>query len=190
MEIKIRRVCIEDAEAILDIYAYYVLHTAVTFEYEVPGLEEFRQRIRHTLERYPYLLAEADGRITGYAYAGPFKERAAYDWSIETSIYIAEDARGMGIGSLLLDALESILRQQNILNVNACIGVPAGEEDEYLTFASMKFHEKKGYRLVGTFHQCGYKFDRWYNMVWMEKMIGAHRSPQPSVILFPDLRIE
>ena len=184
MEIKIRKAGIEDAEGLLDIYAYYVLHTAVSFEYEVPSLEEFRQRIRHTLDRYPYILAEAGGRILGYAYAGPFKQRAAYDWSVETSIYVSRDARGRGIGSTLLNDLESILKDQHILNVNACIGVPAGEEDEYLTFASMHFHEKRGYRLVGTFHKCGYKFGRWYDMIWMEKMIGEHRSPQPPFLPF------
>ncbi|MCR5584026.1 MAG: GNAT family N-acetyltransferase, partial [Lachnospiraceae bacterium] len=112
---------------------------------------------------------------------------AAYDHSIETSIYVAKEARRTGVGSLLLDTLEADLKKMNILNVNACISVPDGNEDEYLTFDSVRFHEKKGYKLVGTFHKCGYKFERWYNMVWMEKMVGEHVSPAPDVVPFPKL---
>ena len=183
----IRTAAISDAAELLDIYAYYVENTAITFEYDVPSTDEFRRRIEHTLERYPYLAAVENGRITGYAYAGTFKPRAAYAWCVETSLYVAKDARGRGIGSALLHELEGILRRQNILNVNACITVPREREDEYLTSASERFHEKKGYTKVGTFHDCGYKFGRWYNMIWMEKMLGDHGSFVPAVIPFPDL---
>lgn len=187
MEIKIRTASAEDAEEIRDIYAYYVLHTAVTYEYQVPSPEEMRGRIEHTLLKYPYIAAVEGGRIRGYAYAGAFKQRAAYDWSIETSIYVAEDAKGRGIGKQLLQSLEELLRRQNILNANACIAVPREEADEYLTFDSVRFHEKMGYRPVGTFHRCACKFDRWYNMIWMEKMLGDHISPPSPVIPFPEL---
>lgn len=185
-EIRIRTATVEDAEAILAIYAPYVTDTAITFEYEVPGIEEFRERIRHTLKRYPYLVAEKDGAIIGYAYAGPFKERAAYDWAVETTIYVDQSKKKMGIGKKLYAALEQTLGQQNILNLNACIGYPE-QEDEYLTKNSVEFHRHLGYRLVGEFYQCGYKFGRWYNMVWMEKQIGEHTDcPQP-VIPFEEL---
>ncbi|MCR5255487.1 MAG: GNAT family N-acetyltransferase [Acetatifactor sp.] len=184
----IRTATSEDADKLLNIYSYYVLNTAITFEYEVPSLEEFKGRIENTLKKYPYLVAEENGQILGYAYAGAFKGRAAYDWSVETSIYVSKDARRNHIGSALLDRLEETLKKQNILNVNACIGVPREEEDEYLTFDSVRFHEKKGYKAVGTFHECGYKFDRWYNMIWMEKMIGEHLSPQPPIVPFPELK--
>lgn len=185
-EIRIRTAAVEDAEAILAIYAPYVTDTAITFEYEVPGIEEFRERIRHTLKRYPYLVAEKDGAIIGYAYAGPFKERAAYDWAVETTIYVDTSRKKMGIGKKLYAALEQALAQQNILNLNACIGYPE-QEDEYLTKNSVEFHRHLGYRLVGEFYQCGYKFGRWYNMVWMEKQIGEHTDcPQP-VIPFEEL---
>ena len=173
MEIKIRTACPEDAGQIRDIYAHYVLHTAITYEYEVPTLEEMRDRIENTLRKYPYIAAEEKGKILGYAYAGPFKQRAAYDWSVETSIYVSGDARGRGIGKGLLDSLEEALRRQNILNANACIAVPGDKEDQYLTFDSVRFHEKMGYLPVGTFHNCACKFDRWYNMIWMEKMLGG-----------------
>ena len=99
--IRIRPATAADAPALLAIYAPYVEHTAITFEYEAPAAEEFRRRICHTLERYPYFAAEAEGRIVGYAYAGPFHPRAAYDWDAELSIYVARDCRGMGVGRKL-----------------------------------------------------------------------------------------
>lgn len=181
--ITIRTAAVQDAPALLSIYAPYVLHTAITFEYEVPSVQEFEARIRHTLERYPYLVAEQDGEILGYAYAGPFHERAAYDWAVETSIYVNQEFKGRGIGGQLYAALETVLARQNILNLNACIAYPS-TEDEYLTKDSVRFHRHLGYRLVGEFYQCGYKFNRWYNMVWMEKHIGMHLAGQPPVIPF------
>ena len=110
-----------DAEALLAIYAPYVEKTAITFEYKVPTVREFKNRIASTLKRYPYLAAVRDGRILGYAYASEFKERAAYDWAVETSVYVSEDARRTGAGSILYEALENYLKRQNVINVNACI---------------------------------------------------------------------
>ena len=169
-----------DAGQLLKIYAPYVRNTAITFEYEVPALEEFRGRIRNTLRSYPYLVAEADGHIAGYAYAGPFKERKAYDWACETTIYLREDMKGRGLGRILYAALEEALSQQGIINACACIGVPDGEPDQYLDFNSRDFHQYMGYRLVGEFRRCGYKFGRWYNMIWMEKHLSGHPDiPEP-----------
>lgn len=179
----------QDAGALLAIYAPYVTDTAITFEYEVPSLTEFRERIRHTLERYPYLVMEQNGEILGYAYAGPFKERAAYDWAVETTIYVKQGMKKQGIGRKLYQALEDTLIRQNILNLNACIGYPT-VEDEYLTRNSMEFHQHLGYRLVGQFYQCGYKFGRWYDMVWMEKLVGEHGVEPVRVKPFPELQQE
>lgn len=179
MEIRVATVA--DAEQLREIYAYYVLHTAITFEYEVPSVEEFADRIATTLHRYPYLVAQKDGKIAGYAYAGPFKERAAYDWAVETSIYVQHGREKEGIGKRLYLALEQALKAQNILNVNACIAYPK-EEDPYLTKNSVEFHTHLGYRMVGKFQDCGYKFGRWYHMVWMEKAIGVHvENPEPVI---------
>ena len=177
-----------DAKALLAIYTPYVEQTAITFEYDVPTLEEFTSRIQTTLRKFPYIIAEEDNEILGYAYASPFKERAAYGWSVETSIYVKQNQRQKGIGRLLYDRLEEILKKQGVLNVNACIGYPQ-IEDEYLTQDSVRFHEKLGYSMVGTFHKCGYKFGRWYDMVWMEKFIGQHDTSgnQSEVIPFPEL---
>ena len=177
----------EDAPALLAIYAPYVRETAVTFEYEVPSLDEFTRRIEHTLQRYPYLIAQSGSEVLGYAYAGPFKARAAYDWSVETTIYLRQDQRGRGLGWALYQALERCLAAQHIQNLNACIADPAQEGDPYLTGASAAFHARLGYQLVGRFHKCGYKFGRWYDMIWMEKLLGVHpEDPQP-VIPFPEL---
>ena len=131
--------------------------------------------MEHIVKRYPYLVVEVDGHIEGYAYAGVFKDRAAYDWSCETTIYIAHDARKRGLGRMLYEALEEKLKEMGILNLYACIGYP-GVEDEFLTKNSAEFHEHLGYSKVGEFHKCGYKFGRWYNMIWMEKIIGEHHN--------------
>lgn len=185
----IRAADIQDAEALLHIYAPYVKNTAITFEYEVPSVEEFRDRIRHTLKKYPYLIAETDGELVGYAYASAFHERAAYNWAAEVSIYVKQEKKGLGIGGRLYEVLEQVLARQGILNLNACIAWPR-EEDEYLTRDSVNFHRHLGYQWVGEFHQCGYKFNRWYNMVWMEKQIGAHLEHQPEVRTFNEIRFE
>lgn len=186
-DLKIRTACPEDAKKLLAIYAPYVTGTAITFEYEVPSAEEFSGRIRHVLEKYPYLVAEKDGELLGYAYAGSFHAREAYSWAVETSIYVRQDRKRAGIGKKLYDALESVLKEQGILNMNACIAFPE-EEDEYLTRNSVEFHEHLGYRFVGEFRKCGYKFDRWYHMVWMEKHIGDHKHDQPYPKRFDEIR--
>ena len=187
MNLKIRIASEEDAQALLALYAPYVEHTAITFEYEVPSAEEFRGRIRETLQKYPYLVLEVDGAPAGYAYASPFHARPAYDWAVETSIYVGEQYRGIGAGRLLHDHLEEALRLQGIRNMNACIAYPR-EEDEYLTKNSVEFHAHLCYRLVGEFYQCGYKFGRWYDMVWMEKLIGPHEVPAVPIRWFPEVR--
>ena len=188
-EITIRPVTEADAEKLLAIYAPYVTDTFITYEYTVPTVEEFRERIRNTLQAYPYFAAVENGRIIGYAYASAFHPRRAYLWSAEATVYLERGVRGRGVGRLLYERLEETLKQQNVQNVNACIAYPQAE-DEYLTKDSVLFHEKLGYTMVGTFHQCGYKFHCWYDMVWMEKFIGEHRENQPDIIPFPKLKLE
>ncbi|MBP5418605.1 MAG: N-acetyltransferase [Bacteroidales bacterium] len=172
MEIRIAKT--DDAEALLAIYTPYVEKTAITFEYDVPSIDEFRNRIIAVSAKYPWLVAVDNGNIVGYAYASAFKERAAYQWSVETSIYVDNDRKRSGIGRLLHDALEEALKRQGVLNMNACIAY-CEPEDEFLTLDSVRFHERLGYSLVAHFHKCGKKFDRWYDMVWMEKLIGEHK---------------
>lgn len=171
----IRSASIQDAEAILKIYSHYVQNTAISFEYDVPSIDEFKGRIVHTLEKYPYLVAEQDGVILGYAYGSQFHERAAYSWCAEVSIYVDVNARKCGVGRLLYEALEKALKAQGILNLYACIAY-TDKEDEYLNNNSAQFHGHLGYEQIGRFHKCGYKFNRWYDMIWMEKLIGEHKT--------------
>ena len=180
-DIHIRLVKEEDAEALLAIYAPYILETAISFEYEVPTVEEFRRRIREFSAKYPYLAAEKEGEIVGYAYACPFGERAAFSHSCETVLYIRRDMRGGGIVRALYETLWMLLKKQNITNVNACVAY-IEEENEHLTHASPLFHEKMGYHKVAHFSKCGYKFGRWYDILWLEKFIGDHADvPAPFI---------
>ena len=169
----IRSVVPDDAKRLLEIYGYYVLNTAISFEYDVPSEADFRSRIQNTLQKYPYLVLEEDGIIQGYAYAGMFKTRAAYSHSCEVSIYVDRNAKRQGYGRKLYESLEDSLKKQGIVNMYACIAHPVGE-DEYLSRDSEQFHRHLGFSTVGEFHQCACKFERWYNMIYMEKIIGEH----------------
>lgn len=171
MNLRIARA--SDASALAAIYAPYVRETCITFELEAPDAAEFARRMGRTLERYPYLVAEEEGTVLGYAYAGPFKERAAYDWAAETSIYVDRAARGRRVGARLHEGLARCCRAQGVTNLEACIAYP----DEG---GSVGFHEHLGYRMVGRFERCGYKLGRWSDMVWMELFLGPHPSqPEP-----------
>lgn len=186
-QITIRLATADDAFALAAIYAPYVQKTAITFEYEPPSVDEFAGRMRHVMSMYPYIVAEVQGKPVGYAYASTFKGRPAYDWAVETSIYVAQGYSGLGIGRALHDALRRALQAQGILNMYACIAVPCGEDDETLTRNSEHFHAHLGYRLVGEFERCGCKGGRWYDMVWMELIIGEHLVEQPPVVPFPQI---
>lgn len=163
----------QDAERLLGIYSYYVKNTAVSFEYDVPTPEEFRRRIENTIIKYPYLVIEEDGIIQGYAYAGPFHTRAAYRYSCELTVYVVRSSHKRGLGRKLYEAMEQRLMSLGYLNMYACIAYPE-VEDEYLSTNSADFHAHLGFTKVGELHKCGYKFGRWYNIIWMEKIIGEH----------------
>lgn len=178
---RIQKVTPADAEALLEIYAPYVERTAISFEYTVPSAEEFRERIARISAKYPYIQAVDDsGAVLGYAYAGEFKSRMAYQWNVETTVYVRSGCRRQGVGRALYRALEESLRGMGICNMNACIAFTP-RPDEYLTNDSMRFHECMGFTLAGTFHGSGYKFGRWYDMIWMEKAINPHVENQPPV---------
>lgn len=169
----VRDAVIEDAKRILEIYDYYVKNTAITFEYNTPSIEEFKERMKRIMSRYPYLVITKDNIIQGYAYANAFVGRAAYNWSCEVTVYLDHNAKKNGMGRKIYEALESKLQKMGILNLYACIGYPKAK-DEYLTTNSADFHAHMGFVKVGEFHNCGYKFGRWYHMIWMEKIIGEH----------------
>ena len=183
--LRIRNARPDDAEKLTEIYAHYVNKTAVSFEYTPPSTAQFLQRMQRIQEKYPYLVAEVEGRIVGYAYAAAFHSREAYAWAVETTIYLADEVRGRGIGRHLYTQLEYALKRQHVTNMNACIAW-LNSEDEYLTHASVEFHTRMGFRIVGRFEKCGYKFGRWYDMVWMEKIIGDHPDTPISVCRFDE----
>lgn len=185
--VTVRNAALEDAGRILEIYDYYVKNTAITFEYETPSLEEFKGRMERTMRRYPYLVILQDGHIEGYAYAGAFIGRAACDWSCETTVYLDRSARQRGLGRTIYEALEKALHDMGILNLYAYVAWPE-HDDEYLTANSAGFHAHLGFVKVGEAHSCGYKFGRWYNMIWMEKIIGEHKAEQSPIIRCPELR--
>ncbi len=146
------------------------MNTAVSFEYVPPTLEEFRERIIKTSAKYPYLVCVMDDKIVGYVYAGAYSERQAYDWTVTTSIYVDKEYRRKGIGTLLYDELEKRLKEQGIINLLAGVAY-CDVEDEYLTHDSSKFHICKGYTQVANMKAVGKKFDRWYDLLWYQKII-------------------
>ena len=167
-----------DAEALVAIYAPYIQKTAITYEYEIPSTAEFAERIRTYSSKYPYLVAELDGTPVGYAYACPLGSRPAFDWSVETAIYIREDCKGTGIGKALYEKLEAILKAMGICTMTAAVA-SVDHEDPYLTNASIAFHLRMGFTPVGTFHRAGCKFGRWYDLTWLEKQIGEYEDEPP-----------
>ncbi|HFI0076683.1 TPA: N-acetyltransferase family protein [Streptococcus suis] len=161
--IEIRNAQVEDAANLVAIYAPYVEKTAITFETQVPAVEDFANRIEKTLKKFPYLVAVEEGQIVGYAYASTYYARAAYDWTVEMSVYVQKEARGKGIGTLLYTALEEELTARGFKNFLACIALP--------NLASIALHEKRGYQQVAHFKKVGYKFGTWHDIVWLQKSL-------------------
>lgn len=176
--ITLRKATKNDGEALAAIYKHYVENTAITFEYVAPTGEEFAERIAHKSEKYPFIIAEEDGRPVGYAYASEYRERAAYSWDVETSVYLDLEHQGCGIGKRLYSALEEILKLQNVVNLYACITYP--------NEPSIAMHESMGYKFIGRFHSAGFKMGEWHDVIWMEKQISFPASPAP-VIAYPEL---
>lgn len=192
-DVRIRIARPDDAEAIQEIYAPYVTDTAVTFAYEVPTVEDFRKQITEIEEKYPWLVATIDHKVVGYAYANQFKAREAYNWAVEMSIYLNQDTKRQGIGTKLYYALEEFLREMGYRNCNACIAVSPRRyrnNEDIFKNESTRFHRRVGYNLVGRFHKVGYKFGKWYDMVWMEKKIADHVDDPAPVVPFAEWRKE
>ncbi len=195
---QIRIATVNDAPEILNIYKGYVEGTAATFEHTVPTLAMMREMIETTLKGFPFLVAERvalaselqDDRpakkIIGYSYAGSFRKRESYVWSVECSIYVSQDERKSGIGRALYSALEHALREMGILNLYACVAF-TDEPDVHLTDASIRFHEKMGFSEIGRFPKCGSKFGKWYGILWMGKTIGEHATNHPAPCAFSEL---
>ena len=135
-DITIRNATLADAPRILEIYAYYIEHTVITFEYDVPSLAEFEDRMRDIMKKYPYLVIERDGRIEGYSYAHAFVGRAAYDWAAELTIYLDHDARRGGLGHVLYEALADRLKAMGVLNLYVRSSLSPGGQPYFLTICA------------------------------------------------------
>lgn len=170
MGYSIRQATTSDAKRLVEIYSHYVLNTAVSFEYKVPTIEEFCSRIENIKSKYPYLVYVVDDKVIGYVYANTYSTREAYSWTVSTSIYIDKDYRKQGVGRLLYEELENQLRIMGIKNLLAAVAY-SEKEDEYLSHDSYLFHLKSGYTKVGHMNGVGKKFDRWYDILWMQKTI-------------------
>ena len=151
--IHIRTATVNDAESILGIYAPFIKNTTVTFEIEVPSITEFRHRVESLSSAFPYVVAECDGQIIAYAYAHAYRERAAYRFDSELSVYVSPDFQRSGVGKRLYDIIIEALREMNYRTVYAVIALP--------NEPSQIFHEKYGFTLEGCSRSTGYKFDRW-----------------------------
>lgn len=158
----------EDAEQLLEIYTPFVISedsslSNVSFELAAPDVEEFRQRIQDISKQFPYLVGEVNGQILGYVYCHPYRERLAYQWAVEVTIYLAPAGQGKGLGRLLYETMEKLLCLQGVTMAYSCITV--GNDH------SIKMHEALGYRLIGTFTNSGYKNGQWLDTVWLEKQL-------------------
>jgi L-amino acid N-acyltransferase YncA len=163
-----------DAESILRIYAPAVKHTAASFELEPPSVEEMRQRISTILQKYPWLVFDRDGDVLGYAYAGEYRKRVAYQWSAEVSAYVDERARRMGIGRTLYAELFAILKRLGYFNAYAVITLPNP--------SSVALHESVGFKYLGVFRNVGYKLGKWHDVGWWDLVIQPHdKSPRPPI---------
>ncbi len=159
-----------DVPRLLEIYAPYILKTCITFEYDVPSIEEFTERFDRITEKYPWLVWEENGKILGYAYGDMAFVRAAYAWDADMSIYLDESVRGKGIGTKLYDALEKRLTDLGYHTLYAIITAENA--------ASVRFHEKCGYRLEGTLRQSGWKFGAWHDVYWYAKRVRPAVNPE------------
>ena len=162
-----------DADALLAIYAQYI-DTSITFEYGLPTPEEFRRRIADISAVYPYLVWEEDGVLLGYAYAHRYRERAAYQWGAELSVYLDRDARGRGLGARLYGALIELLRLQGICTVYGVVTQP--------NEASDRLHTATGFTVAGVVHNAGFKAGAWHDVTTFEKLLGDFdAAPEPPI---------
>lgn len=167
----IRSASAEDAQAVLSVYAQYI-DTPITFEYTLPSVTEFRRRVTETLEEYPYIVWEEGGRVLGYAYAHRYRERAAYQWGVELSVYVEESAHGKGIGRALYEELFRLLKMQGVRTVYGCVTLPNEK--------SAGLHKALGFTAAGVFHNAGFKNGSWHDVIWYEKSITSYDDePEP-----------
>lgn len=168
-----------DAQSILNIYAPFIQETSFTFETEVPSIEEFANRISTYLINWPWLVYEVNGIIAGYAYATRHRERTAYQWCVESSIYIHDDFQRTGIAKALYTALFEILKKQGFRNVYAVINLPNDK--------SVTFHERFGFNYFATYEKVGYKLGKWKNVGWWKLSLNEYGDEPLAPVKFSEL---
>lgn len=174
MAVHIRDAGAADIAAITAIYAVEVTDFVNTYEYEVPDEAEMLRRMQDILARgFPYLVAEADGQVAGYAYANTYRSRIAYQWTVENSVYVDARFQGRGVGSALLQALIDACTARGFRQMVAVIGEPTNT-------ASIRLHERFGFHLVGVFRGLGRKHGRWLDTVQMQRALGDGAGSAPS----------
>jgi phosphinothricin acetyltransferase len=182
-DIRLRFATGDDTDAIASIYAPVVEQTAISFEVVPPTPAEFATRLEETMPAYPWLVAEDGARVVGYAYGHRFAPRAAYAWSVETSIYVRDGERGRGVGRVLYDALLVLLGAQGYRQAFAGIALPNP--------ASVALHESVGFAPVGAYREVGYKFGSWHDVAWWQRPLdavaAAPTTPIPVDALAPEL---
>lgn len=176
---KIRLATADDAESILTIYKPYITDTSYTFETEVPSLDAFRERINTYLQRWPWLVCEIDGKIAGYAYGANYRERIAYQWCTESSIYVHDDFQKRGVARSLYTALFAILKQQGFRTVYAVINLPNDK--------SVALHESMGFTYFATYENVGYKLGRWKNVGWWQLVINDYDMEPAAPVRFSEM---
>lgn len=177
-QITIRPAVPEDAPALLAIYAPYVSQTAISLEYDVPSCAEFTERIRSITALYPYLVAEQNGTVIGYAYAAPFHPRMGFHWDVELSIYLSLDCQRHHLGTRLYQTLLALLRHQNVVTAYACATASGN---------SIAFHESVGFQRVGLFPRSGWKSGSWHDIIWLEYPLRQRVTEPEPLIAFPNL---
>lgn len=174
----IRKATPDDAHEILAIYAPYVLNSAVSFELDLPSEDEMKQRMLLYMEKYPWLVAVSGNEVIGYAYASAYRERKAYQWSCESSVYVHSSYFGKGVGDCLYEELIRFLTIQGLRNIYAVITLPND--------ASERFHTRNGFTPFSVFKNVGYKFSQWHDVLWMQRSI-EQEGPVKDPIWFSQL---
>jgi phosphinothricin acetyltransferase len=169
----------QDTEKMLDIYAPYILNSVVSFETDVPLLEEFQHRVRHYQEKLPWLICEINNTLAGYAYATDHRQRKAYEVTKELSVYVHKDYRNLRVGTGLYRALIEILKAQGVYNVLAGITLPNTE--------SVRFHESMGFKPVGVYHNVGYKFGKYHDTGWWELLLGTNNNNALEIVAINEI---
>ena len=178
----IRIATVADSKSILKIYAPYIEDTSYTFETEVPTIDSFEKRISSCLQNWPWLVCEIDGVIAGYAYGSRHRERVAYQWSLESSVYIHDDYQRRGVARALYTALINILKLQRFRNLYAVINLPNDK--------SVSFHENLGFEYFATYKNVGYKLGRWKNVGWWQLQLNEYSMEPEPPVKFPDIKME